>query len=84
MTERKLIQSIIDRRGNCFHVNCSGGAYIPKKIVRENLEPLEGFSNLGVPCPLYDQCLNDSDQKDILLMAKIYMKKLKKEKKKDD
>jgi hypothetical protein len=84
LTQRKLIQSIIKRKGNCSHVNCDGGSYIPEKFGREILEPLEDFSNLGVPCPLYDQCSNDSDQKDVLLMAKVYMKKLKKEKKKDD
>jgi hypothetical protein len=84
LTERKLIQSIINRKGDCFHVNCDGGDNVPTHIGRVTLKPLEGFSNLGVPCPLREKCSNDTEEKDVLLMAEVYMKKLKKEKKNEN
>lgn len=84
MTQRKLIQSIIKRKGNCSHVNCDGGSYIPEKFGREILEPVEDFSNLGVPCPLYGSCDGLVDHPEILKLAKKWMKENKRKKEKDN
>jgi hypothetical protein len=84
MIDKELVQSIIEKNG-CWHVNCTGGSYVVHKIGKSIMvEDPSKYSNLGVPCPLRDQCFNDTEEKDILLMAKIYMKKLKKEKKNEE
>lgn len=96
-SERKLVQSIIDKKGYCYHINCSGGVDNPpnrttlKEKDKEIPEGNDSYTNLGIVCPLREECRKIKEVEEdsfYLKMAKKWMKEykrnLKKRKEKDE
>lgn len=85
-SEEKLIQSIVDKNGDCYHINCDGGDSAVLKIGKVVFQEKKEFSNLGVPCPLRKDCKSfDSDTNELFLKeAKKWIRAFKRKKKKEN